>query len=420
MGLVRRIFGLLKRDANNATVAPAPRLGAVDLFASTGNAMNIATVYRCVKVISESIANLPLRYMRDKGGVFVEDTANRLHYLLRVQPDDCYSSFDLLRLLVSNVLLDGNAYVVPVYFPGTPELDRLVLCTRGSVSHDTSTDTYTVSDFTNGLFGTFAEGEIIHVKGLPGNNPKQGMSVLSHARMTTAIAAAGDRETRNRFESGGNVSGIVSNGANVAGFGQYADEQLKRLAQNLTEKFSTGDRIVSLPGQVDFKQLSLSSTDMQFLGSRQFTVREICRFFGVPPMFVYDDTNNNYKSVEMANVAFRTNTLDPLMRSIECEFNRKLIAPALCCKRRFQFDRRDLSACDLDSRMRYITQSIAAGLYTVNDWRKIENLPPVDGGDAVLVSANLRGISELTDPGAGDDTAPHADNGTETNTQEQS
>lgn len=76
------------------------------------------------------------------------------------------------------------------------------------------------------------------------------------------------------------------------------------------------------------------------------------------------------------------------------ELHRKLVAPNLCCKRKFQFDRRGLYACDLDSRIKYQAQTIAAGLYTVNEWRAEENKPPVEGGDTVLVSANLKNIDE--------------------------
>lgn len=133
---------------------------------------------------------------------------------------------------------------------------------------------------------------------------------------------------------------------------------------------------------------------MQFLESRKFTVRDICRFFGVHPSFVFDDTSNNYKSAEMANVAFLSNTLNPLLRNIENEFLRKLIAPSLCCKRKFEFDRRALYSSDLDSKVKYQTATIAAGIYTVNDWRQIENRPPIKGGDKILVSANLRDIND--------------------------
>ena len=127
---------------------------------------------------------------------------------------------------------------------------------------------------------------------------------------------------------------------------------------------------------------------------REFAVRDICRFFGVHPSYVFDDTSNNYKSAEMANVAFLSSTLNPLLRRIEVELHRKLVAPSLCCKRKFEFDRRSLYACDLDSRVKYQTQTIAAGIYTVNDWRRQENQPAVEGGDTVLVSANLKDIND--------------------------
>ena len=160
--------------------------------------------------------------------------------------------------------------------------------------------------------------------------------------------------------------------------------------------FKSGERIVSLPGEVDFKQISLSSTDMQFLESRKFTVRDICRFFGVHPSFVFDDTSNNYKSAEMANAAFLSSTLNPLLRNIENEMLRKLVAPSLFDKRKFQFDREALTASDLMSKINYQAATIAAGIYTVNDWRQKENKPPVEGGDRVLVSANLMELSEKT------------------------
>ena len=98
----------------------------------------------------------------------------------------------------------------------------------------------------------------------------------------------------------------------------------------------------------------------------------------------------------MANVAFLSNTLEPLLRNIESELQRKLFLPSQYGKQRIQFDRRGLYACDLDSRVKYQTATIAAGLYTVNEWRRAENKPPVEGGDKVLVSANLKGIDELS------------------------
>lgn len=397
MNFWQHILSYFRREtATKSDEEPsAARTGATPLFTYGGQtAMSIATVFRCVKLLSESVANLPLQYVKRKDGVFTDADNLRLDYLLNVQPDYAVNAFDFWRQVVQELLLDGNAYIVPVYNIASMELDRLALCGRGTVTHDTLNDRYDVYDVENGIYGSYTEDEIIHIKGLTLRNSKKGVSVLTYARLTMGIAATGDQETQNRFANGGNVRGIVSNDTSVRGFGEYQDRQLEKTAENLDSRFQGGERIVSLPGQVDFKQISLSSTDMQFLESRKFTVIEICRFFSVPPTFVYADTSNNYKTVEQADVDFLSHTLNPLLRNIEIELRRKLIAPELCHKYKFKFDRRELFACDLNGMMNYGTKLLQLGT-TVNEVRRMNNLTPVEGGDMVLVSANLRGINEI-------------------------
>lgn len=356
-------------------------------------ALNVATVYRCVNLLADSVANLPIQYMRMKGDIFTEDRSSRLHYLLNVQPCGYMSAVDFWRQVVQYLLLNGNAYIVPVYDFNTMDIARLALADPTVVAHDVVNDTYTINDVYAGVSGTYGEDEILHIKNYT-RDGKTGLSTIGFARTALDIISTGDNETLNRFANGGTVRGIVNNDSSTRGFGEYQDAELSKTATDLESQFSAGKRIVSLPGQVQFNPISLTSTDMQFLETRKFSVREICRFFGVHPSFVFDDTSNNYKSAEMANVAFLSNTLNPILRKIEVELHRKLVAPSLCCKRKFQFDRRGLYACDLDSKVKYQTQTIATGLYTVNEWRKEENKPAVEGGDAVLVSANLKGIIE--------------------------
>ena len=392
-----RNFFRRSKAVEEEPVASAPRTGSVNIFAPAGMDLSIATVYRCVNILADSVANLPVQYMRLKGDIFAEDKSSRLHYLLNVQPCPYMSAVDFWRLVVQHLLLNGNAYIVPIYDFITMEVARLALAEPTAVAHDTTNDTYTIRDFNAGISGTYREDEIIHIKNFS-RDGKTGLSTLGFARTTLDITSTGDNETLNRFANGGNVRGIVSNDTSVRGFGEYQDKELEKTAVDLDGRFRSGERIVSLPGQVQFSPISLSSTDMQFLETRKFSVREICRFFGVHPSFVFDDTSNNYKSAEMANVAFLSTTLNPMLRKIEVELLRKLIAPTLCCKRVFQFDRRGLYACDLDSRVKYQTATIAAGIYTVNEWRREENKPAVEGGDTVLVSANLKGIKEASAP----------------------
>ena len=394
MGIIDKLITAIKRESSktntNAAAVYNPRAGAVSLLPQYGAApLNIAAVYRCVEVLSNSVATLPLLYLKERNGVFRTDTDARLHYLLAVQPNENMGAFDFWAQVVRYMLLHGNAYIVPQYDAASMDISRLILCSPGSVAHDTLNDTYTVTDTVNGLTGTYTEDEIIHIKNYT-RDGKHGLSTLAFARSAVEIAKTGDVETLNRFANGGNVRGIVSNDTSVRGFGEYQDNELKKTATDLDERFRTGARIVSLPGQVQFSALSINSTDMQFLETRKFTVREICRFFNVPPQLVYDTTAENYKTAEMANVAFLSNSLNPILRKIEVELLRKLVPFALYGKRKIQFDRRSLYACDLDSKVKYQAQTIAAGIYTVNEWRKEENRQPVEGGDTVLISANLR------------------------------
>lgn len=367
--------------------------------------MKIATVYRCVTLLSSNVAQLPLRHLRKTTeGIFIPDTGTRLSYLLEVQPYEGMSGYDFWKQAVQQLLLQGNAFIIIMRNPVDFSIDRLVLCSPWACSWDPRSRIYRVNDSVRGLSGEFLPSEVIHLKGFS-NDGETGMSVLSFARVTTAIADAGDRETRDRFRNGGNVRGFFTNTpAGVTGYNPYNDKALKQVAVTQESFYRAGGRMSYLPGGMQFKELMMSSADMQFLESRKFTVRELCRFFGVHPSFVFDDTSNNYKSAEMANVAFLSNTLNPLLTQIEQELRRKLLTPYEATRARFEFDRKGLFACDLETRVKWQAARIGAGLDSINEARLSENRPPVEDGDRVLVSANLRPLSELLAGGTATET----------------
>ena len=218
---------------------------------------------------------------------------------------------------------------------------------------------------------------------------------MEYARLCIDTAGSADREKLTRYENGGAIRGIVTNDRTVRGLGEYADEELGGAAEDMDKKFQMGKRIISVPGQADFKPITATSADMQFLETRKYTDRDICRFFGVHPSFIFDDVATVYKSAEEAKAAFLDMTINPLLIKIETEFHRKLVPKSICCKRRFYFDRKHSFEMDASTKMAFIRSSIENGIYTINDWRKIENRPPVEGGDVCLASANLKSINEF-------------------------
>ena len=117
MGVLDSIRNLFRRSSTEAAAPTAtPRTGAVSLLpVNGGSALNVATVYRCVNLLADAVANLPVQYMRKKGDIFVEDRSSRLHYLLNVQPCSYMSAVDFWRQVVQYLLLNGNASIVPIY-----------------------------------------------------------------------------------------------------------------------------------------------------------------------------------------------------------------------------------------------------------------------------------------------------------------
>ena len=223
MGVFADIRNLFKRSEPATARREPPRTpragGGFPLLASA-NALNIVTVYRCVNLLADSVAMLPVQYMRTRGGIFVEDRGDRMHYLLNVQPCEWMSAVDFWQQVVRYLLLRDNAYIVPVYDSGVMSVARLALVDPTTVAHDTVSDTYTINDVHAGVSGVYDESAVLHIKNYS-TDGKTGLPTIAYARVALDITSTGDQETLNRFANGGNVRGIVSNDTSVRGFGEY-------------------------------------------------------------------------------------------------------------------------------------------------------------------------------------------------------
>ena len=359
-------------------------------------AMKIAAVFRAVNLISSGLATLKLEYKRKDRVKWYFKIDNgiggkRLNYVLSVQPNRRMNVSVFLKNLVSQILLQGNAYVLPVKnLYG--DVEALYLLTPGSVAHDVYTNTYQVSDAVNMISGAYSSEEILHFKNVSNDGGYTGISTISYAALTLGIAATSDNETLKRFATGGRFKAILKNNTSTKGWGEYQDEQLKAHGDDLQDAINRGDDILAVKGDVEVSPLSMSSADMQFLESRKFTIREIARFFNVPPSKLMDDSNSNYKSVEVSNIAFYTEALQPIVTEIEREFSAKLLNEYNYQDYKFCFDLSALYALDLESKARWDKNRLENGIVSVNDLRRERDVEPVEKGDDVYLSVNLAPI----------------------------
>ena len=398
MGIFEKIFK--KRSVGGSLVKSVAPSGPGSFnVVEVGNeyqATKIATVFRCVEILSAGVAGLPFRKKRlnRAEGYFldVDGTTDRTNYLIGVRPNPHSTGYELIKNAVAQMHLQGNAYIVPRY-DLTGKLSELILCSPRTVSHDPVTDVYTVNDLYNGIFGeTFLPNEIIHLRNMSLDGGRTGVSTIQFAANALGIQATADSQTKTIFAKGGRIKGIVGNDNSVVGFGEYADEQLETLADKVQAQLNCGNDIISMPGQAQFTPISMTAVDMQLLEHKKFGVQEICRFFGVHPDKVFAQQSNNYKASDMAQVTFITDTLNPILRKFEAEFRAKLIPASVADDYKFVFDLSPLFTTDLTTEAEYMTKTINAGVMTVNEWRRRKDLKPVAGGDVTFISCNVAPI----------------------------
>lgn len=386
---------MFRRSSSAVTFRDTPffyTLGSGEYnYQSPDVAMKVSAVYSCVKLISESVAKLPLLLDRWNGaqGYYCADTESPLYTLLRYKPNRSMTIFDFLRSAISGILLNGNAYIYPLYGAGG-DVVALILLSPYSVSYEPITDRYHINDAANGIYDVCDSYRIIHLRNVGVDGGRTGLSTIALAARTLNISVSADNETISLFKDGGRQKGIISGENGIQGFGGMQEKQLDVVRKRVETELSGGRNIVTLPGTMKFTPFSMTPADVQMLSNKEFTVKEIGRFFRVNPSMLYEGTGGgSYSNAEMDQVTFLNQTLSPFLVQLETELLTKLLPRSLWGKSRIHFDREPMYTTDLTTQSNYIKNTIESGVKTVNEWRRELGRAPVEGGDTPMMSANV-------------------------------
>lgn len=365
-------------------------------------AMKLAAVYRCTSIVSGTVASLPLQIKKKVDGSYwkTEDTG-RLASLLALKPNERQTSFDLIRNAVVQILNQGNAYIYPEWRTNG-DLGRLVLLSPNTCTYDKLYNRYIVSDMVNRVFGTFEADEMIHLRNLSTDGGYLGVSTLQYAAKVLRIASKSDDKSEEVYSPGGTRRGFVTGGDDyVKGVGMFQDNELKNVADRVSEELKSGKQIMNLPAGTGFSAIDLSPADSKLLENKQFGVLEICRFYGVHPDKVFAGQSTNYKASEMSQVLFMSDTLQQILKQFSLEFTAKLFVPSQYGRYRIEFSVKDFYNTDLMTLATVTEKNIQAGLQTINEARRERGYPPVPGGDELLVSANLMPVGKKIEENPG-------------------
>lgn len=366
------------------------------LLDSRNAPMLLSTVYRCVDLISDSIAVLPLKtYEIDADGFKREAKSHPAYYVLDTEPNEDMTRFVFFKTLMTSVLLTGNGYAY-IERDGL-KVSQLVYLPSGAVDVVWVTDRqgilrkrYQVQGFTE----LVEPRDMIHVLNFSYDGIK-GVSTLEHARQTLSIATSAEESAKGFYDSGGQLSGVLT----VEG-ARLSKEQKDQIYQTWKERTDpiTGNPngIAVLEGNMKYQPISISPSDSQLLESRQFNVVDICRFFSVSPVKAFDLSKSSYSTVEATQLQYLTDTALAVITKIEQEINRKVFLPSERGRVVAEFDTSAILRTDKSAQATYWKELFNIGAATPNEVRRENNLGRMDNGDKAFVQVNVQTLDNAT------------------------
>lgn len=373
-------FSLLKKKAERSiTIEPVNSFGLPYLANSANTtsqlaALQLSTVYRCVEVVSDAMGSQQWEIMEnlDKLG-WVVNSFHDSTYMINQEPSPPISRYMFMKTLTAKMLLEGNGYAIIRRDPrGDPT--RLDLVT-GFVTMYLRADKsvfYKVKDAQTQEEEFVEAYNMIHIMNFSYNG-YFGVSTLTHATNTMDLASSAEASAKGFFSSGANMSGILM------AEGKLKEDQATAIKAAWAEAFNVTDGtpggIAVMEAGLKFEPVTVNPKDAQMLETRQFNVQEICRFFGVPPVKVFESVNQPYSNVEAYQLGFITDTISPLDAKFENEFNRKIFRPSQRSRTRLDLNINELLRANLDAKANYVSKMFQCGGYTINEVRKETRQP---------------------------------------------
>lgn len=356
---------------------------------SRSQPMLLSAVYRCVNAVSDSLAVLPCEvFSLDGDGFRTRDRQHPLSWLLETEPDGDMTAYTWFKTMVSSMLLTGNAYaLIDRDSAGTPRELKYIPSGKVWVTWINDGGVLRKRYQVAGLSRLVDPFDMVHVLNFSYDGIT-GISTLEHARQTLALATENEEHASGFFKSGGQLSGVI----NVEG--RVSKEQKDAIYKTWTERMDGGG-VAVLEGNMKYQPVSISPRDSQLLESRQFAVIDICRFFGVSPVKCFDLSKSSYSTVEATQLEYLTDTVQPVIKRFEDEFNRKLFMPAERGRWEARFDTAALLRSNKSEQAQYLRDLMYAGAYTPNEIRRELGMHKVDGGDEALVQVNMARLKDI-------------------------
>ena len=357
--------------------------GDIEILNQSGTVINPETVFRvnaifsAVSLISDTISTLPVdSYIRRDGARF----AFRPRPAWVQQPDIDTTKEAFYGSLIVSMLLDGNGFV-RVFRDGAGRVVNMTVLnpTKVEIRKDKVGG---VTFIYEGENKPLNKNEILHIPDVVRPGETRGISRVTALKDNFGLALALESYAARFFGQGASTNGIIEFPGNLT------PEQAKQLVEGFDARhkgFRKAHKTGVLSGGAKFVQTTVANDQAQFIDSRRMAVEDVARAFNIPPHLLGLPGTNTYSSVEQNNIAFVTHTLRPIVQKLESAFTTLMVNEPGGSTAFIKFTLDGLLRGDANSRFSAYSVGLQAGYLTINDIRRLEDLPPVDGGEVIRV-----------------------------------
>ena len=394
-------MSLFKRKKNSVTMYPAvqndsewAKLFGLNIGSNPENAMKVAAVFRCVDIISKTMASLPLNlFIKEEDGARKYEE-NPLYNLLYMLPNEYTTRYEFIQMGVANLLLTRGMYV------------RIKRNTRGeivslwniptlNVIDNRATeqiDYITVYDVRSSTSENLYKGDFLFVPSF-----RFASDIASEDPIAIAASVLGLINTADAY------SKMAMSGANPGGFvtypGQMSDESYERFKSTFQENYAgahnAGKWLFLEEGAVA-KEFDRDMTKNQVLEVRKWAVSEVCRIFGVPPHMCMDMEHATFSNIEQQSLEYVRDCIEPLCVRLEQAFYRDFLSLRQKKYCYFKFNLNSLLRGDTATRAQYYHNARQDGWLNGNEIRALEDMNGMGAeGEIYCINGNMIPVSEV-------------------------
>ena len=392
---VRRFFALPRSIRQE----PGPRLIYVPsrqagMTVTHDTAYQLSAVFSCVRVIAETVGQLPWRVYRalpNGGRDVIADSP--ISAILQRRPNPEMTAFTFRETMLAWALTWGNGYAeivrdaagrVAELWPIAP--DRV----NPTRDRETRELFYEISN-PQGPKTLVPAADMFHIHGL-GFDGIEGYSVISMAARSIGLGLAADQFGASFFGNNTVVGGILKHPATLS---DAAQSRIKEDWASRRQGPMESHRPMILEEGMSWEQLGIPPEDSQFLETRKFQVQDICRWFRVPPHKVADLERATFSNIEHQSIEFVTDTILPWCLRLEQEADRKLFGRRAPSSIYTKLSANALLRGDAKSRSEFYRTMWNLGVFSINEIRELEDMNPIGSdGDQRFVQLNMQTLEK--------------------------